>query len=306
MSSPDFSGVGVALMTVFDDSGRLDASASASLAERLVELEVAAVIVAGSTGEAKTLSPEERDQLLRAVRGVIPQGSAMPVLAGTSAASTEEAVYLTKRARECGADGFLVLSPPGSDDLVEYYGQVAHIAAGLPVLAYHYPVASSPGIRVDQLADLAIDGLKDTSGDPERLLMTRFEWDGLLYTGSSALLTMAGSIGCTGAILTLANAMPEIFIAAFDGDGEVQVRLIENHLAVNRDFPAEIKLLTSERFGTSRFARLRQGRRRGRRPWIAIGCGPRFHWGEIARDGVRMQSSHDRRIAPEWVHRLEW
>jgi 4-hydroxy-tetrahydrodipicolinate synthase len=94
-------------------------------------------------------------------------------------------------------------------------------------------------------------------GDPEQLLMTRLKWDGPLCTGSSALLTMAGSIGCVGAILTLANAMPELCIAAFGGDGEAQVRLIENHLAVNRDFPAEIKHLTSERFGTSRFARLR-------------------------------------------------
>ncbi|MGH2686409.1 MAG: dihydrodipicolinate synthase family protein, partial [Actinomycetota bacterium] len=73
-----FEGVGVALLTLFDDRGDVNAAGTAELAVRLVELGVRAVVVAGSTGEAATLSPEERDLLLQAVRDEID--GAAPVI----------------------------------------------------------------------------------------------------------------------------------------------------------------------------------------------------------------------------------
>lgn len=253
---PVFRGVGVALVTVFDDDQRLQAKASGELAATLVGLGVRAVVVAGSTGEARSLSESERDELLLAVRDAVPASSSVPVLAGTGAASAPAAAALTKRARECGADAFLVLSPPGSDDLIEYYDAVTREARGRPVLGYHFPSVSSPGIEVSTYADLTIQGLKDSSGDPERLLLAIKTWPGHLYTGSSALASLAGSIGCAGAILALANAMPEACIAAFQGDSAAQVDLIERHLQIKRKFPSAIKRLTSERFGVSPVARL--------------------------------------------------
>lgn len=256
MEQPVFRGVGVALVTVFDDDLRLQPAACGQLAAQLVDVGMSAVVVAGSTGEAKALSEEERDELLLAVRRAVPTSSGVPIIAGTGADTAAQAAVLTKRARECGADGFLVLSPPGSDDLVGYYAAVAAEAGGLPVLGYHFPAASSPGIEVLRLHDLPIHGLKDTSGDPERLLLTKKMWPGDLFTGSSALLSLAGQIGCAGAILTLANAMPEACIAAFEGSGDAQIGLIEQHLLVNREFPSAIKRLTSERFGVSAKARL--------------------------------------------------
>lgn len=215
-----------------------------------------AVIVAGSTGEAKELSREERDELLIAVRSVIPEDSGIALIAGTGGDTIDEAVDRTRRARECGADGFLVLSPPASHDLPGYYAAVAMVADSKPVLAYHFPAVSNPGIGVDQLGELPVVGLKDSSGDPERLLLTRFTWREPLYTGSSALLTMAGRSGCAGAILALANVMPELCVAAFAGDGDAQIELIQNHLAINQNFPSRIKELTAERFGTSAVTRL--------------------------------------------------
>jgi 4-hydroxy-tetrahydrodipicolinate synthase len=253
-----FRGVGVALISVFREDGSLDARATAGLAERLVELGMSAVIVAGSTGEAKALSAQERDELLLAVRSVIPEDSGIALIAGTGGNSADEAVNRTRRAQECGADGFLVLSPPGSHDLLGYYRAVVNVAESKPVLAYHYPAVSNPGIGVEQLAELPVAGLKDSSGDPERLLLTRFSWREPVYTGSSALLTMAGRIGCAGAILALANVMPELCVAAFAGDGDAQIQLIENHLAVNNDFPSRVKELTGERFGTSTVTRVRR------------------------------------------------
>jgi len=220
MPQPLFSGVGVALVTLFQDDGGLDAAATAGHAARLVELGIRAVVVAGTTGEASTLSPGERRELLQAVREAIPPGTGVPVIAGTGAPSARQAAALTRDAREGRADGVLALSPPGSSDVLPYYEAVAGAAAGMPVLAYHFPAVSPPGIPVAVLAGLPVQGCKDSSGDTDRLLETVDIWDGPLYGGSSSLLALAGPLGCTGAILALANAEPEGCSAAFAGDAD--------------------------------------------------------------------------------------
>jgi 4-hydroxy-tetrahydrodipicolinate synthase len=245
--------VGVALATLFDDDGELDAEATALHAAHLVALGVRSVVVAGSTGEAATLTPEERVTLLSAVRDAVPDP--VPVLAGTGAASARQAAALTLSAKEHGADGVLVLSPPRVDDPRPYYVQVARAAGALPLLAYHYPKASPPGIPVAMLSDLPVTGLKDSTGDPDRLL-EELEWGGPLYTGSSALLALAGPLGCAGAILALANLEPEGCIAAFEGDAKAQRALAGAHRAARTSFPRGLKEMMAARFGTSPVTRL--------------------------------------------------
>lgn len=252
-----FKGVGVALVTLFHEDGSLDAPSTADLAARLVEIGVKAVIVAGSTGEAAALEPEERDELIRAVRAVLPEGGGVPLIAGTGAPSTRQAVALTKRACNAGADGVLVLSPPGSGDLEGYYASVREAAGTLPLLAYHFPAMSSPGIPLEVLAGLPVDGCKDSSSDPERMLLTLATFARPLYTGSAALLALAGPLGCAGAILALANAEPERCAAAFTGDAEAQLALAGAQRRAAARFPGGIKDLTAERFGTSRTGRMR-------------------------------------------------
>ncbi|MDQ3979569.1 MAG: dihydrodipicolinate synthase family protein, partial [Actinomycetota bacterium] len=145
MTSAPFTGVGVALVTLFDDDGDLDAAATAEHAARLVELGVRAVVVAGSTGEAASLSPEERVELLAAVRAALHPSAGVPVIAGTGAPSARQAVALTAAACEHGADAVLALSPPGAADPGPYYDAVAKAAGATPVLAYHWPALSPPG-----------------------------------------------------------------------------------------------------------------------------------------------------------------
>ncbi|MGH8976255.1 MAG: dihydrodipicolinate synthase family protein [Acidimicrobiia bacterium] len=253
MGRPPFVGVGVALATLFDDDGGLDAEATADHAARLVAHGVRGVVVAGSTGEAATLSPEERVALLSAVRDAVPDP--VPVLAGTGAPSARQAVALTRSALEHGADGVLVLSPPGVADPRPYFDLVARAAGDRPVLAYHYPKVSPPGIPVEALHDLPVAGLKDSTGDPGRLL-EELEWGRPLYTGSSALLALAGPLGCAGAILALANIDPEGCAAAFDGDAKAQRALAGAHRASHVDFPRGLKEMMAARFGTSPVTRL--------------------------------------------------
>jgi dihydrodipicolinate synthase/N-acetylneuraminate lyase len=133
---------------------------------------------------------------------------------------------------------------------------VAGAAGDLPVLAYHFPAVAPPGIPVGVLRDLPVAGMKDSSGDPDRLLEELEGFGRPVYPGSSALLLLGGALGCPGAILALANAEPERCAAAFGGDAEAQRALAPAHLTARRAFPQGIKQLTAQRFGTSPTARL--------------------------------------------------
>jgi 4-hydroxy-tetrahydrodipicolinate synthase len=254
VDEPIFTGVGVALATFFDDDGEIDAKATGDHAKTLVELGIQAVVVAGSTGEAASLSPEERVALLDAVRAAVPAGTL--VLQGTGAPSARQAVARTRDAREHGADAVLTLSPPGADDPRAYYRAVAEVAGDMPVLAYHFPQVSLPGLPVEVLPELPVRGLKDSAGDPERLLHELEVFQGWLYVGAATILALAGPLGCPGAILALANAEPELCIAAFTGDAQAQRRLTPSHLAVREHFPHGLKQLIAKRFATPTASRL--------------------------------------------------
>lgn len=262
MADPLFRGVGVALVTLFDDALEVDVAATVDHAVRLVELGVAAVLVAGTTGEAAALDAEERVALVAAARDRLP--ASVPVLAGTGAPSTRQAVTFTAHAADAGADAALVLSPPNVTDARPYYDAVAKATRDLPLLAYHYPAASPPGIAIGHLADLPVIGMKDSSGDLERLLLEVRTWDRPVYPGSSASLALAASLGCPGAILALANAEPERCVAAFEagarGDHAPQLDLLDAHVDQRvGGFPGGIKRMTAARFGTSRATRLGGG-----------------------------------------------
>ena len=148
-----------------------------------------------------------------------------------------------------------MLSPPRVADPSAYYDVVVRSAGGLPVLAYHFPKASEPGISLEVLPKLSVAGIKDSSGDPDRLL-AELDWGKPVYTGSSAILSFAGPLGCAGAILSLANVEPDGCIAAFTGDAAAQRRLAGAHQASRVDFPRGLKEMMSARFGTSPVSRM--------------------------------------------------
>lgn len=249
-----FTGVGVALVTAFDSRLRLDGPATADLAVRLVDSGVRAVVVAGSTGEADALDDAERVALVSSVRGAVPVG--VPVIAGTGGAWSGHAVARTRAALDAGADGVLVLSPRRVADPTRYYEAVATAAGGRTVIAYHFPAVSAPGIPVDLLRTLPVDGVKDSTGDVERLLETLATFPGRTYTGSSALLSAAGPLGAAGAILAAANVEPGLAARAFAGDVEAQRDLLGVHLAAGAGGPAAVKRLAAEKYGFPPHSRL--------------------------------------------------
>lgn len=253
MTSPLWRGVAVALVTLFDADREVDAAATAAHAATLVELGVRAVLVGGSTGESDALTDAELADLVVAVRRACP---AVPVLAGAGGPWVRTAATRAAAAVKAGADAVLVPPPRRGTDLPAFYGAVAEAVAPAAVLAYHYPGVAGGEVPAPALADLPVHGLKDSSGDAERLLAELAAWDRPTYVGSSALVAYAGWLGAAGAILASANVAPEDSVAAFDGDVAAQRRLLGPHVAIRERFPHGLKAAVAARFGTPVHARL--------------------------------------------------
>jgi len=250
---PVFSGVAVGLVTFFDEHGQVDNAATANHARHLAERGLRALVVAGSTGEASHLSMKERLHLFDAVRAAVP--AEMPVLLGTGDLAPGVSVPdLTRRAAQHGAAAALVLSPH-KGDVREFYGEVVAAAGSMPVLAYHWPKASPPGISLDDLKAIKVAGLKDSTGDTERMLETLSCFKLPFYAGNSSVVAYAGMLGCTGCILAAANLEPERCIDAFAGDISAQKALLSAHRIVSAYGVKGIKEELARKFGTSTVCR---------------------------------------------------
>lgn len=252
--NPLFSGIGVALVTLFDDDGELLIGATVEHALALVELGVTGVLVAGSTGEASALDDDERAGLIEAIRRALP--STVPVFAGTGQPSARAAAVTSIRAVDSGADALLVLSPPRSLDPRPYYDAVRKACPTTPVLAYHFPSVSAPGLNVDTLCELDVVGCKDSSGDAGRLLEEAERFTGALYVGNPVLLALAGLLNIQGAILAVANIDPALCQRALNGDPRAQIEVARLQRSTSRDFPHDIKQELHLRFGTPTSSRL--------------------------------------------------
>lgn len=247
-----FTGVGAALVTLFTDNGEVDVDATTKHAQRLVSDGVTGVVVGGSTGEASALTSAERADLVRSIKSAID----VPVISGTGAATGAQAAVQTADSVAAGADAVLVLSPHRVADPTAYCRTVAEAAGGVPMLAYHFPVMTQPGIDVGLLSNLPIVGVKDSSGDVRRLFQTMDAFDGAIYSGSAPLTLYCAALGLPGMILGIANAAPADAVAAWGGDVKAQRRIAALDTQAMGSFPAGIKAATAKAFGTSTAARL--------------------------------------------------
>jgi 4-hydroxy-tetrahydrodipicolinate synthase len=147
-------GVITAMVTPFDDAGGLDEAAARRLARYLVEGGSHGLVIAGTTGEAPTLSDEEKLSLLRAVIDEV--GDAATVIAGTGSNDTRHTVELTEAAAGAGADAALVVTPyynkPNWAGLQAHYEAVNEV--GLPIVLYNIPSRVVVNIEPPRLAEL--------------------------------------------------------------------------------------------------------------------------------------------------------
>jgi 4-hydroxy-tetrahydrodipicolinate synthase len=247
-SEPLWTGPAVALATLFDADGAVAVRETAEHAARLVAAGMRAVLVAGSTGEAAALDDAERAALVAAVRASCPQ---VPVLAGASGDWWAQATARTAAAVAAGADAVLVAPPKSGGSLKDYFGRVAEAAAGVPVLAYHYPGVAGGEVPVEDLTALPLAGIKDSTGNPGRLAQELdLDWPGAIYTGSASLLGYAAWLGATGAIVAAGNVVPEKCLAAWAGDADAQREVLRVERGYRATFPAGLKTAVAARFGT--------------------------------------------------------
>jgi 4-hydroxy-tetrahydrodipicolinate synthase len=240
-----------ALLTIFDEDGRLLVDQTAELAATLVADGAGGFLVAGSAGEFWMLEDSERTNLVAAVRQSVPRS--VPVLAHVGGTDERRLTALAKAAIDAGADALLALAVR-VDDLSAYYAALVAAAGGVPVLAYHLPAFGSQ-IPIDRLADLGVDGIKDSSGDAGRFCSEVLRYELATYTGSPALLSLGRQLGAAGAITGVANVRPSWCTAAWQGDDQAQREVCRLYLATGNPFPAGLKQAAAERWGTPAYSR---------------------------------------------------
>lgn len=257
-TEPLFRGVGVPMVTLFDEYGALLAEATADLAARLVDLGVKAILLAGTTGEPWALDARERIELCAAVRKRLPQE--IPVLLGTGAFSWDDTERLTQDCCDSDADVFLIMPPPGQPADVEHFTRLREIADKRPIWAYHVPELSAPGVPIAVAPKLDIDALKDSSGDADRLTMEVMASDRPIYVGSPTVMALAGALGVAGGILALAAIDLKLSVESFDGDLEAQAELARRHVRSLSNFPTSIKQSLHDIYGTPGYTRPKPAR----------------------------------------------
>jgi 4-hydroxy-tetrahydrodipicolinate synthase len=206
-----FHGVLPALITPFTDDGEaIDTDALSAIVDRLVGAGVGGLVPGGSTGEFTTLTNAERRQLVEVT--VEAAAGRVPVVAGTGALSTREAVELSRHAERAGAAAVMVV-PPFYDalswrELLAHYTAVAD-AIGIPIMYYNLPSASGVRLTAAQLRELPITCLKDTGGDAvaaTELVQT----DGpTLLNGWDTLTFAALAAGVRAVVWGVASIVPE-------------------------------------------------------------------------------------------------
>jgi len=210
-----FKGSMVALVTPFR-SGKVDEKALKELVEFQIKNGTTALVPCGTTGESATLSYEEHDRVIELA--VQFAGGRIPVIAGTGANSTEEAIMLTKHARKAGAEASLQVSPyynrPTQKGLYLHFKAIAE-AVDIPLILYNIASRTGVNIEPETFAKLAQDckniiGVKEASGSLEQMAKIKklCPKDFLLISGDDALTLPVMAIGGTGIISVVANIIP--------------------------------------------------------------------------------------------------
>ena len=235
-----FAGSMVALVTPFRD-GKVDWQSLEALLDFHITNGTNGIVPCGTTGESATLTPQEHDEVIKAVvKGV---NKRVPVIAGTGSNSTDEGVRLTRAAEKSGADGALMISPyynrPTQEGIYQHYKKVAD-SVGIPVIVYNIPGRTGSKIEAETLARLSeiknVAGVKEATGSVDQAIdVIRLCGDRLaVYSGEDSLTFSLMALGGKGVISTVANIVPkemsQLTEACLEGNWEkgrdLQLKLI--------------------------------------------------------------------------------
>jgi 4-hydroxy-tetrahydrodipicolinate synthase len=232
MPQARFGEVITAMVTPFSNDGSLDAGAARGLASRLVEQGSDGLVLAGTTGEAPTLSHSEKLQLIETVVDAV--GDRAAIIAGTGTYDTAETVGLTEEVGGMGVDACLVVTPyyskPPQNGLLAHFRTVAD-ASAVPVIVYDIPGRTGRRIERTTMVELAahdnIVGVKDAVGDAGETAKVRADLDRAgrhdfeILSGDDPLLLPHLAAGAVGVISVCSHIvgpqLKQLFAAWNDG-----------------------------------------------------------------------------------------
>ena len=242
-----FQGSIVAMVTPMNRDGDVDESALADLVEFHVDNGTDAIVAVGTTGESATLDPEEHCHVIGRI--VAAAGGRVPVIGGTGANSTREAIHLSAMAKDAGVDACLLVTPyynkPTQHGLYLHFKAIAE-AVDIPQILYNVPGRTACDMLPDVVEELSridnIVGIKEASGAVERFaeLVSRCGPEFDVLSGEDHLALDGMIAGGRGVISVTANvapgAMHEMCALALAGDVEgarrVDARLSDLHAAM--------------------------------------------------------------------------
>ncbi|MFA7743776.1 4-hydroxy-tetrahydrodipicolinate synthase [Salinicoccus roseus] len=256
-----FEGIGVAITTPLTND-EVDYAAFRKHIEYLIDNNVQAIIVNGTTGESPTLSSDEARELLKV--GVDTVAGRVPVIAGTGTNSTRASIELSKYAAEIGADALMLITPyynkSNQSGLYQHFTKIAD-STELPVVLYNVPGRTGMTIEPDTVAELSshprIVALKDAVGDLEytkEVLELTSDQNFILYSGNDDNMHDFCQLGGKGLISVVGNIIPgelqEVYEGIKNGSGDSQEKfdaLMPMIEAVQVDVnPIPVKAMTSE------------------------------------------------------------
>ena len=213
MKNPYFGRLLTAMVTPFNADGSVNYEKAADLAEWLINNGSDGLVVAGSTGEAATMSAEGKLELFRVVVNRI--NKRVPVIAGTGSNNTADSVKMTKMAEAMGVDGALIVGPyynkPTQEGFYQHFAAVAQ-STGLPIIVYNVPGRTASNISPAIVARLAADfenivAIKEAAGNVAQVaeLYSVLPEEFTIYSGDDGLILPFMSVGATGLISVLSN-----------------------------------------------------------------------------------------------------
>ncbi len=211
-----FKGSLVALITPFKD-GNIDRVSLKRLIDFHVENGTDAIVVAGTTGESATLTFSEHEELINLA--VEYADKRIPIVAGTGANATHEAIALTKAAEKAGADGSLQIVPyynkPTQEGIYQHFKAIAE-ETNIPLILYNIPSRTGVDMLPETFARLYADfpnviGIKEATGNVARVseMISLTNPDVIILSGDDALTIPMMSVGAKGVISVANNIVPK-------------------------------------------------------------------------------------------------
>jgi 4-hydroxy-tetrahydrodipicolinate synthase len=209
-----FEGTYVAMVSDFKD-GKLDLSAVRSLARKLIEGGVSGLVPAGCTGEAATLSIEERRAMIEVVLEERKANPGIKVIPGTGTNATASSVELSQMARDLGADGAMLITPyynkPTQAGLVKHYETVAS-KVDIPIVLYNVPGRTGVNMLPETVAELGkidnVVAVKEASGSVDQVSRIVRTSDITVLSGDDSLTLPMLAVGARGVVSVAANVIP--------------------------------------------------------------------------------------------------